>query len=72
MLSFTQIVVIIIGNAACTFLISYFTERGRIYATKHDLNKITEIVEGIKLQHSSTLALLNTNLSLASKGIENF
>jgi len=72
MLTFFDIILIIIGNAAIVFLISYFKERGRIYATKSDIDKITEIVEGIKLQYSSTLALLNTNLSLASKGIENF
>ena len=54
------------------YLISYFERKAQNFADKKDIAQITEKVENIKSQYAMTLALLNTNLSLASKGIESF
>lgn len=51
---------------------SYMEQKGKNYADKGDIANITHEVEEVKTQYASTLALLNTNLSLASKGIETF
>src|SRR5258706_1401166 len=54
------------------FLTSYFDAKGKNFADKRDIQVITGKVEEIKNQYATTLALLNANLSLASKGIESF
>ena len=65
-------IISIILHCIQIFSKSYIQKKGENLATKEDINDITKIVEDIKHQNSSTLALLNANLSLATKGIENF
>ena len=67
-----SIVILIGGYFISKYLISYFEKKAQNFADKKDIAQITDKVENIKSQYSTTLALLNTNLSLASKGIASF
>lgn len=54
------------------FLKNYLEQKGKNYADKKDISEITKRVEEVKNEYAKTLALINANLSLASKGIETF
>jgi hypothetical protein len=54
------------------FLKSYLEQRAKNYADKKDIADITNKVEEVRSQYAKTLAVINANLSLASKGIETF
>ena len=66
---------IIVGAGMCCFYLflkTYITQKGKNYADKRDISDLTTRVEEVKSQYSKTLAFVNANLSLASKGIETY
>jgi len=59
-------------NILAVFIVSYFTKRAENLANRRELIRMNKAIEDIKTQNATTMALVNTNLSLASKGIESF
>ena len=72
----TDQLIIIIANGAISLLLffllknylpSYFNEKGKNLATKEDIGIITKTVEDIKLDNSSQLEILKSQLGFVSK-----
>jgi hypothetical protein len=49
------------------FIPSYFNQKGKNLATKEDIGAITKIVESVKLDNSTQLEVIKTELGLVSK-----
>lgn len=50
-----QVIISVIIALVANFLLSYFKEKGKALATKSDLDELTKVVEGVKLENSKQL-----------------